>query len=50
MHWRMSRMAYRTVKAGMILLMSAGCGTATAYDLNGFTLSGDIRTGWVQYD
>ena len=21
-----------------------------AYDINGFTFSGDIRTGWVQYD
>jgi len=23
---------------------------ARAYDINGFTFSGDIRTGWVQYD
>ncbi len=31
-------------------MLFPAAGIANAYDLNGFTLSGDIRTGWVQYD
>ena len=50
MRCKLSDTVRRTLQAGMILLASTSSGTASAYDLNGFTLSGDIRTGWVQYD
>jgi len=32
------------------LLLTSLSSTAHAYDLNGFTLSGDERAGWVSYD
>jgi hypothetical protein len=32
------------------VLLGAPPGPAHGYDINGFTLSGDMRTGWVQYD
>jgi hypothetical protein len=34
----------------LLIGLTASLQTAHAYDINGFTLSGDIRTGWVQYD
>ena len=38
------------VTALLALTLSTLSQAVTAYDINGFTLSGDIRTGWVQYD
>ena len=34
----------------LLVLLIGLSQSARAYDINGFTFSGDIRTGWVQYD
>jgi hypothetical protein len=34
----------------LLILLCGQAQSTSAYDINGFTFSGDIRTGWVQYD
>ena len=42
-----NRRCYLPLLAVMLWGVSQG---VRAYDINGFTFSGDVRTGWVQYD
>lgn len=37
-------------RLSLSILLTSVSTSALAYDINNFTLSGDIRTGWVSFD